>query len=91
MSAGSSEQELEHCLTRLRELRREHGRSAEPFEVHAISLDAYTPDGVKRLTERGVTDAIVGFRNAYQRDTMPLQKKLDALNHYADTIIAKSR
>jgi len=91
MSAGSSEQELEHCLTRLRELRQEHGRSAEPFEVHAISLDAYTPDGVKRLTERGVTDAIVGFRNAYERDTMPLQKKLDALNHYADTIIAKSR
>lgn len=91
MSAGSSEEELAHCLTRLAELRREHGRSAEPFEVHAISLDGYTPDGIKRLAERGVTDTIVGFRNAYQRDTMPLQQKLDAINGYADSVIAKFR
>jgi hypothetical protein len=34
-------------LKRLRELRREYGREAEPFEVHVISLDAYSVDGLR--------------------------------------------
>ena len=54
-----------------------------------ISFDAYTPDGVRRLEERGVTDAIVGFRNAYERDTQTLEQKLDALRRFADQVIAK--
>ena len=54
-----------------------------------ISLDAYTPDGVRRLEDQGVTDAIVGFRNAYETDTMPLQQKIDALESFADQVIAK--
>ena len=37
-----------------------------PFEVHVISTDAYSPEGVRRLEEQGVTDAIVGFRWPYQ-------------------------
>ena len=36
-----------------------------------MSVDAYTPDGIKRLEDKGVTDAIVGFRNPYIMGTTP--------------------
>jgi hypothetical protein len=55
-----------------------------------VSLDDFTVDGVKKLADLGVTDVIVGFRNVYDQDTMPLQKKIDALRLYADHVIAKS-
>jgi hypothetical protein len=73
----------------LNELRRESGREREPFEIHAIAMEAYHLDGIRRLEDKGVTDVIVGFRNAYEKDTMPLQQKIDALRGYADRIIAK--
>jgi probable F420-dependent oxidoreductase len=89
MHAGGDQEVLERLLRRLDELRREYGREREPFEVHVISLDAYSVDGVKRLEELGVTDAIVGFRNAYEADTMTVEQKIDALRQFADNVIAK--
>ena len=91
MHAGGDGTELEGYLKRLTELRAEYGREKEPFEIHVISMDAYTPDGIKRLEDLGVTDAIVGFRNAYEADTTPLQQKVDALKGFADAVIAKVR
>ena len=41
---------------------RRGGTFRAAFEVHVISVDAYTLDGVRRLEEQGVTDVIVGFR-----------------------------
>ena len=89
MHAGSDGDDLSRLLDRLAALRAEAGREREPFEIHVISLDAYSVDGVRRLEDRGVTDVIVGFRNAYETDTMELQQKIDALRHYADEVIAK--
>lgn len=86
---GGQAADLDGALARLAALRREAGREREPFEIHVISLDAYTLDGIKKLEERGVTDVIVGFRNAYQADTMTLQQKLDAMRAYADKVIAR--
>jgi hypothetical protein len=77
-------------LARLEALRTEYGRDKLPFEVHVISLDGYTLDGVKRLEEMGVTDAIVGFRNAYEKDTQTVQQKIDALRRFADVVIGKA-
>ena len=56
-----------------------------------ISMDAYTVDGVRRLEEQGVTDVIVGFRWPYATgpDTEPLERKVDNLRKFADTVIAK--
>lgn len=88
-AGGGQAADLDGALARLAELRREAGREGEPFEIHVISMDAYTVDGVRRLEEKGVTDLIVGFRNAYEEDHMPLQQKIDALRTYADNVIAK--
>ena len=63
--------------------------SASRSRSTSISLDAYTVDGVRRLEDQGVTDAIVGFRNSYERDTQTLQHKLDALRGFADRVISK--
>jgi probable F420-dependent oxidoreductase len=88
-AGGGKAQDLDAQLAKLAAFRREYGREREPFEIHVISMDAYTTDGIRRLEEKGVTDVIVGFRNAYEKDVMPLQQKLDAIKGYADRVIAK--
>lgn len=90
MHAGGDQEKLEEYMKRIAELRREYGREREPFEIHAISFDGFTVDGVKKLADLGVTDVIVGFRNMYDKDTTPLQKKIDALRLFAEHTIAKS-
>lgn len=90
MHAGGDASELAGYLKRLGELRREYGRESTPFEVHVISLDAYSLDGIKRLEDEGVTDVIVGFRDVYTAADIALQDKLDALRGYADSVIAKA-
>ncbi len=90
---GGDPEELPRLIERLHELRAEAGRTSDPFEIHVISMDAYSPEGISRLEAAGVTDAIVGFRWAYERgpDMEPLQDKINNLNHYAETVIAASR
>jgi probable F420-dependent oxidoreductase len=93
MHGGGDPEALPGLLARLGELRDEAGRHDEAFEVHVISLDAYSIDGVRRLEEQGVTDVIVGFRWPYTvgPDTETLQAKLDNLRRFADTVIAGTR
>lgn len=54
-----------------------------------LSLDAYTPDGIKRLEDKGVTDVMAGFRIPYVTgpDTQPLDSKLE---RFAENVIAKA-
>ena len=93
MHAGGDGDELDVLLARLAEIRKAEGDTRDDFEVHVISYDAYTPDGVKRLEDKGVTDAIVGFRVPYIQgpDTEPLSKKVEHLQRYAETVIEKCR
>lgn len=90
MHAGSDD--LGAMLKRLHDLRREYGREREPFEVHVISMDAFTVDGIRQLEDLGVTDVIVGFRNPYVEpiDSQTLQQKLDMMRWYAENLIAKA-
>ena len=92
MHAGGDGEELDRLLVRLAEIRAEEGDTRDDFEVHVISYDAYDLDGIKRLTDKGVTDCIVGFRVPYIKgpDDEPLDKKIDNLNRYAESIIAKA-
>jgi len=89
MHAGGDPAELDRLIARLTELRKEYGREAESFEIHVISLDGFSVDGAKRLEDKGVTDCIVGFRNAYEADTMPLEQKIDAIRGFGERVIAK--
>lgn len=91
MHAGGDQAELERMLARLKQLRIEYGKQDERFEIHAASVHGFTPDGLKILQEAGVTDAIVGFRLPYMKDTMTLQMKLDAIARYGDNVLAKFR
>lgn len=94
MHAGGDGEELDRLLTRLAEIRKEEGdtRGPDEFEVHVISYDAYTLDGIKRLEDKGVTDCIVGFRIPYIKgpDTEPLEKKIANIEAYGENIIAKA-
>jgi probable F420-dependent oxidoreductase len=91
LHGGGDPADLPGLLARLAGFRREEGTAGRPFEVHVISLDAYTVDGVRRLEEHGVTDVIVGFRWPYEvgQDHEPLASKLGKLRRFADDVIAK--
>jgi len=91
MHGGGDLSKLPALLKRLDDLRAEYGRADVPFEVHVISMDAYTVDGVKKLEETGVTDVIVGFRWPYHTgpDPQPLHEKIDLLRRFGDDVIQK--
>ncbi|KZS80924.1 LLM class F420-dependent oxidoreductase [Mycobacterium persicum] len=87
---GTSAEELDRLIAQVKSFRDEQGNTG-PFEIHVISMDAYTADGIKRLEDKGVTDVIVGFRWPYIKgpDTEPLEKKIRHLERYAAKVIAK--
>ncbi len=91
LHGGGNPADLPGLLARLTELREQEGTAGKPFEVHVISMDAYSVDGVRRLEDQGVTDVIVGFRWPYETgpDTEPLAPKIGKLRRFADDVIAK--
>jgi len=90
MHGGGDPEELDRMIKRLNQIREEGGHTG-PFEIHVISLDAFTADGIKRLEDKGVTDVIVGFRIPYitGQDTEPLDAKIRNLESFAENVIAK--
>jgi probable F420-dependent oxidoreductase len=94
LPAGMSREHLAAAIQRISELRKRYGRDHLPFAIHAIGMDAFTAEGVRHLAELGVTHAVGGFSsfNPYgvEADAEPLQTKIDALNRYADEVIAKT-
>ncbi|WP_040867109.1 TIGR03619 family F420-dependent LLM class oxidoreductase [Nocardia exalbida] len=90
MHAGGDGAELDRLLAELDVLRAEYG-TRKDFEVHVISLDGFTVDGIKRLEDKGVTDVIVGFRLPYttEQDTEPLETKIANLSRFAEKVIAR--
>ncbi|CAM3114532.1 LLM class F420-dependent oxidoreductase [Mycobacterium intermedium] len=87
---GTDPEELDRLIARVKQFREESGKTG-PFEIHVISMDAYTADGIKRLEDKGVTDVIVGFRMPYIKgpDTEPLESKIRHLERYADKVMSK--
>lgn len=91
MHAGGDPAELDRLLAELDVLRAEYG-TRKDFEVHVISMDGFTVDGVKRLEDKGVTDVIVGFRYPYTRepDTESLETKIAHLSRFAEKVVART-
>ena len=90
MHGGGDSDELDRLLERLGRFRQSEGRTG-PFEIHVISADGFTVDGVKRLEDKGVTDVIVGFRVPYivGPDIEPLDTKIGHLESFAERVITK--
>ncbi|MCK0172779.1 LLM class flavin-dependent oxidoreductase [Mycolicibacterium sp. F2034L] len=90
MHGGGDPEELDALIAKLNRFREEQGQTG-PFEIHVISVDAFTVDGVKRLEDKGVTDVIVGFRIPYITgpDTEPLDAKIRNLEWFAENVISK--
>ncbi len=92
MHGGGDAGELDALIAKLNRFREEEGStSGRDFQIHVISIDAYTTDGIKRLEDKGVTDVIVGFRIPYITgpDTEPLETKIRNLEMFAENVIAK--
>ena len=90
MHGGGDPEELDGLIAKLNRFREEQGQTG-PFEIHVISVDAFTLDGIKRLEDKGVTDVIVGFRIPYitGQDTEPLEDKIRNLEWFAENVIGK--
>ena len=91
--AGGTSDELTALIDEIDGYRKEYGRDHLPFEYQSMGAEAFSLDGVKKLEDIGVSEAVVGFRNAYDGtpDTQTLDEKIGQMNWFADTIIQKSR
>ncbi|BBY75587.1 hypothetical protein MPRF_24860 [Mycolicibacterium parafortuitum] len=92
MHGGGDPEELDTLLAKLAKFREEAGTAdRDDYQIHVISLDAYSLDGIKRLEDKGITDVIVGFRIPYimGQDTEPLDAKIRNLEMFAENVIAK--
>tara|TARA_B110000305_G_C19366276_1_gene602091 strand:- start:89 stop:964 length:876 start_codon:yes stop_codon:yes gene_type:complete len=91
--AGGTSDELKALIDEIDGYRKEYGRDHLPFEYQSMGAEAFSLDGVKKLEDIGVSEAVVGFRNAYDGtpDTQTLDEKIGQINWFADTIIQKSR
>jgi probable F420-dependent oxidoreductase len=88
ISANSTIDELAPLLAQLHGFLDECGRAGEPFEVSALALDAFGPDGFRRMEEIGVTEAQVVPWYFYGGDPDALDTQRDALRRFADEVIA---
>ena len=93
LHGGGEIDELDPLLAKLKIYLKEFGRENDNFQIHAISYDAYTADGIKRMEDKGITDAIIGFHNTYskEKDQSSLDDKLRQIDFFANTVIARSR
>lgn len=91
LHGGGEVDELDPLLEKLNIYLKHFGREKDDFQIHVISADAYTADGIRRLEAKGVTDAIIGFHNTYAagQDTESLEQKIGNIDRFANTVIAK--
>jgi probable F420-dependent oxidoreductase len=89
--AGGSFEELAATVKQVEEYRKEYGRDHLPFEYQSMGAEAFSVDGVRRLEDLGIQEAIVAFRNPYDAglDTQTLDEKVAAINWFAENVIHK--
>jgi alkanesulfonate monooxygenase SsuD/methylene tetrahydromethanopterin reductase-like flavin-dependent oxidoreductase (luciferase family) len=90
--AGGDYESLKTAIDKINFYRKEYGTNKNNFEIHAMTADAFSLDGVMKLEAIGVTESIVGFRNPYEgkADNTSLEQKIAQIRWFADNIIAKT-
>lgn len=91
--AGGTYEALKKIVEEIDGYRKEYGRDHLPFEYQSMGAEAFSLDGIKRLEDLGIGEAVIGFRNAYDGspDTQTLEEKIGQINWFADNLIHKSR
>jgi len=89
--AGGDFESLKAHVDQINEYREEFGTADKDFEIHAITADAYSVEGVKKLESIGVTECIIGFRDAYngEPDTTTVEEKIQQMKWFSENIIQK--
>lgn len=92
VAAGGSAEEIEKMVNRIKELLKEYGREDVPFEYHAMTAEAYDPDGLKKLEAMGINEVHVAFRDVYasQPDDQTVEQKVGMLHWYMNEVAAKA-
>ncbi len=87
--AGGDYDSLKEHIGQINAYRDEYGTAHNDFEVHAITADAYSVEGVKKLEDIGVTECIIGFRDAYagEQDTSSVDDKISMMTWFAENIM----
>jgi alkanesulfonate monooxygenase SsuD/methylene tetrahydromethanopterin reductase-like flavin-dependent oxidoreductase (luciferase family) len=90
--AGGSFEELSSTVAEIEGYRKEYGRDELPFEYQSMSAEAFSLDGVRKLEDLGVSEAIVAFRNPYlaEPDPQTLDEKIGAIRWFAENVIHKA-
>jgi probable F420-dependent oxidoreductase len=93
IAAGGDLDSIKVMIDKIKELRKEYGRDHLPFEFQAMTAEAYTADGIKRLEDIGVDEVLVAFRDVYasEADTQTVEEKIGMMTWYANEVITKSR
>lgn len=91
--AGGTFESLAASVAEIEKYRKEYGREKVPFEYQSMSAEAFSVDGVKKLEDLGIGEAIVAFRNPYEgkADTQTLEEKIGMIRWFADNVIQKTR
>ena len=91
--AGGTFEALETTVKQINQYRTEYGREQESFEYQSMGAEAFSVDGVRRLEDLGIGEAIVAFRNPYEgsEDSQSLEDKIGALRWFSDNVIQKTR
>ena len=88
MCAGLDLEQLASHIARINELRDEYGTTDRPYKIFTTGANAFSREGIDQLTDIGVTDVVIGFRNVYECEPdKPLDEKIAMLNWYASEFI----
>jgi probable F420-dependent oxidoreductase len=89
ISVQNTEEEITHAIGELRRYRDEYGTADRPFEINALPTDVFDVDGFKRLEDKGVTELQAVPWYFTGKDPDDLQNRLDSLEWWATTVMAK--
>ena len=80
-------------IDKINEFRREYQRDHLPFEIHGMTAEAFSLEGLEGLAKIGITEVVIAFRNPYEggADDQSLEEKIAMINWYAENIIQPYR
>lgn len=81
--------EIIDSIASIRQWRQEYGREGDNFEVMATPSDAWNEEGYRRLEDAGVTHIMTMPWPFYHGDSDTLEHKKDAIQRFADDVIAR--